>query len=179
VSSAVWELAIGLPILFFVPGYTLTKALFPEWRVRGETALQRALEIAVLAFVLSVVLTVLVGWTLLSVAPGGFQAEWSDPLLQTILAGIALVGFVAGWVRGAYAHDPPVRVVPTEDVGEEGAWELTRRLEELAREQRRLEHRLRVSSADGEERVSLQQDIDRLRREQESLGRQREAAYGR
>ncbi len=178
-TAAVWEVVVGVPLLFFVPGYTIAKATFPEWRVRGPTALRRALEIGTLAFVLSVVLTVLAGELLLAAAPGGFQANWTDPVLESVLAGVALVGLLAGWLRGAYARAAPTPPVPEPDAGEEGAWELTRRLEELGREERRLRHDLRVSDAPEAQRAAIRAEIDRLVGEQEALGREREAAYGR
>jgi Protein of unknown function (DUF1616) len=177
VSPAAWEVAVGLPLLFFVPGYTVTKALFPEWRVRGTLRWRRLLEITTLGFVLSVVLTVLVGGLLLAASPSGFQASWSDPEVEAILGGIALVGFVGGWVRGAYSREPPTAPVPEEEPGGEGAWELRARLDELAREERRLRHQLRTGGVSGTERSTLEGEIDRLRAEQESLARAREAEY--
>src|SRR5271154_4391397 len=101
------EAFAGLLLVFFVPGYTLTKATFPEWRLRGTDALLRVLETVTLALVLSVVLAILVGYALLAAAPGGFQASWSAPLLEACLAGVAVVGFVFGWYRGAYRRGPP------------------------------------------------------------------------
>jgi hypothetical protein len=178
VSPAAWEVAVGLPLLFFVPGYTVAKALFPEWRVRGTLRWRRLLEIATLAFVLSVVLTVLVGGLLLAASPSGFQASWSDPEVETILGAVALLGFVAGWARGAYARSPPTIKGPEEEPGGEGAWELQMRLDALAREERRLRHRLRVGEVSGAERTTLEGELERLRTEQESLGRGREAEYG-
>jgi Protein of unknown function (DUF1616) len=177
VSTAAWEVAVGLPLLFFVPGYTVAKALFPEWRVRGSLRWWRLLEIATLAFVLSVVLTVLVGGLLLAASPSGFQASWSDPEVESILGGLALVAFVAGWVRGAYAREPPTVRGPEPDPGGEGAWEIREHLDELAREERRLRHRLRAGGVSGTERTALEGEIERVRTEQESLGRAREAEY--
>jgi Protein of unknown function (DUF1616) len=178
VSAAAWEVVIGLPLVFFVPGYTVAKALFPEWRVRGSLRWRRLLEIATLAFVLSVVLTVLVGGLLLAASPSGFQASWSDPEVEVILGAVALVGFVAGWVRGSYGREPPSVRTPEEEPGAEGAWELQLRLDELAREERRVRHRLRAGGVSGAERSNLEGDLERLRGEQESLGRSREAEYG-
>jgi hypothetical protein len=178
VSPAAWEVVVGLPLLFFVPGYTIAKALFPEWRVRGVLRWRRLLEIATLAFVLSVVLTVLAGALLLAASPSGFQASWSDPAVEAVLAGVALVGFVAGWARGAYARIPPAVRGPEAEPGGEDAWELQSRLDELAREERRLRHRLRTGSLSGTERTTMEGDLDRLRTEQERLGRSREAEYG-
>ncbi|MFY9717906.1 MAG: DUF1616 domain-containing protein, partial [Thermoplasmata archaeon] len=59
------EATVGGLLLFVVPGFTLARCLFPEWRFRGPDGARRALETATLAFVLSIALTVLVGSALL------------------------------------------------------------------------------------------------------------------
>jgi hypothetical protein len=179
VSPAPWEPVVGIPLVFFVPGYAVAKAIFPEWRVRGEARWKRLLEVATLGFVLSVVLTVVVGALLLAAAPGGFQASWSNPVEEAALAAVALVGFVAGWMRGAYAREPPAAPTPEPDSGEEGAWSLTRRLDELNREERRLRHRLRTTGSSPAERLAIEREIEGLHVEIDRLGREREAAYGR
>jgi hypothetical protein len=170
----------GLLLVFFVPGYAVVKATFPDWRVRGPDPLRRGLEIATLAFVLSVTLTVLVGYFLLDVGPGGFQASWSQPVLEAALAGVALVAFVIGWLRGAYGHEPPVRSrAEGSDDGAEGAWELTRELDRLRREERRLVHRLRAGPADGAAREESERELRRVRDAAGELQREREAEYAR
>lgn len=176
VGANLAESIAGILLVFFVPGYTLTKATFPEWRVRGSTAGLRLLETVSLAFVLSVVLTVVVGYGLLRVAPAGFQADWSDPVLEAALAGIAVVGFVAGWLRGAYAREPPASPVE-EGAGEEGAWELARELERLGREERRLTHRLRTLSGNPTEQTRLREELGEVNARREELQRHREGEY--
>ena len=91
----------------------MTKAIFPEWRVRGPTATLRLLEITTLSFVTSLVLAVLVGYFLLVAGPNGFQAYWSDPILEAVLAGIAAIAFGLGWYRGAYRRTPPTSLPPS------------------------------------------------------------------
>ena len=171
------EAIVGVLLVFFVPGYTLTRATFPEWRLRGPEASLRLLETVTLALVLSVVLTVLVGYGLLTAAPGGFQAYWTDPVLEAVLGGVAAVGFVAGWVRGAYLRVPPLRHAPGTAKAEEGAWELTRELERLEREERRLNHSLRTRGADPVQQVRLREELDRLKALRERLQERREAQY--
>jgi len=95
------EAIVGGLLLFVVPGFAVARALFPEWRFRGPDGTLRALETATLSFVLSVALTVLVGSLLLGLAPGGFAAAWSDPVLEVALAAVALVAVAAGVLRGA------------------------------------------------------------------------------
>ncbi len=175
-SANAAELVAGLLLLFFVPGYTLTKATFPEWRVRGPVATLRLIEIFTLSFVLSIVLTVLVGYVLLSVGPYGFQAFWSDPLLETVLAVLAGIAFVAGWLRGAYGTTPPS---PTPvDAGEEAPpWPLVQELDELRREERRVRHGLRQVPAGSPEAVQLREELDRIQAEATRLKAGREEEY--
>ncbi|MGA8303254.1 MAG: DUF1616 domain-containing protein [Thermoplasmata archaeon] len=170
------EVIAGALLVFFLPGYTVTRALFPEWRLRGPGAYLRWLETVALALVTSVVLTVLVGYVLLAAAPGGFQAYWTDPVLEVSLSGVALVAFTAGWVRGAYRREPPPSPAVAEESGEEGAWELTRELERLGREERRLAHALRTSKGPGDEE-RLRDELARVRAERDHLRERREAEY--
>jgi hypothetical protein len=167
----------GVLLVFFVPGYAVTKAMFPEWRIRGAEAPLRLVETVTLAFVLSVVLTVLVGYALLTAAPGGFQAYWSDPVLEAALAGAAAIGFVAGWVRGAYRREPPQVSRIESGAGEDGAWELTRELERLGREERRLNHILRNQGHDPAEQLRLREELDRVKTRREQLRERREVDY--
>jgi Protein of unknown function (DUF1616) len=172
------EAVAGLLLLFFVPGYTWTKATFPEWRLRGPEALLRLLETVTLAIVLSVVVTVLVGYVLLATAPGGFQAYWTDPVLEAVLGGLAAVGFAVGWYRGAYRREPPAPPPADTGTGEQGAWELTRELDRLGREERRLNHLLRTQTDDPGEVRRVRDELDRVKALRTELQRRREAEYG-
>ena len=174
---AVGEAIAGGALLFFAPGFTVAKAVFPERRVRGPYGVRWAIELVALALVLSVVLTVVLGYVLLVGAPGGFSAAWTDPLLESALAGVALVALVVGWMEGAYARvAPAARLIP-EEPGGPGAWELSVRLDRLQRERRRLERELATTGAsdpgDGPVRQRLREVLD----EEAGLRRQREADY--
>ena len=173
------ETLVGLLLLFVVPGYAVTRAVFPEWRMRGENALRRGVEVLTLSFVLSVSLTVLLGYVLLSAFSGGFSAAWSDPLLEATLAAVTLVAGSVAYLRGAFARVPPIPPRWTEEEpGEEGAWEVTVELDRLAREERRLEHDLRRIGADPERTRVLRSSLEGVRAERESLERRREAEIG-
>ncbi len=173
--AGAFEAVAGLLLVFFVPGYTVTKAMFPEWRIRGPSGLLRLLEIATLSFVLSVVLTVLVGYVLLVGTPSGFQAYWTSPVLEGALVVVALAAFLVAYFRGGFARVPPA-VVPLEPSGgEEGAWELTRGLDRLGREERRLEHELRVRTAG--EGPGIQARLDEVRARSAALRAEREGQY--
>lgn len=174
---SVGEGVVGGLLLFFVPGYALTKSLFPDWRIRGQQGARRLLELVTLSFVVSIGLTVVVGFAILDLAPGGFAAAWSDPVLEAVLAAVALLGFATAVLRGAFSRVPPAISPVTEPAGEEGAWELSRELDRLAREERRLEHALRVSSRDPAEVKRIHSELDSVRAERDSLRARREEEY--
>ncbi len=171
------EVVAGLLLLFFVPGYAVTKATFPEWRIRGPAATLRLLEIATLSFVTSIVLAVLVGYFLLVAGPTGFQAYWTDPVLEAVLAGITALAFGVGWYRGAYRRDPPTGV-PPEPVGESGGWELVEELDRLRRDERRIRHDLRQAAAKSADSARLRSELERIQSEAAALRSRREAEYG-
>lgn len=175
---AAGEAVVGALLLFFVPGYTIAKAVFPERRAAGPHGVGWAIELVALALVLSVVLTVTVGYLLLVGAAGGFSASWGDPLLEAVLAAIALVAFVVGWLEGAYARTPPPARVPPEEPGGVGAWELSDRLDRLQRERLGLERELRrTASTDLDAGARLRLRLDRVTEEEQALRRRREAEY--
>lgn len=176
----VGEAVAGGLLIFVVPGFAVAKALFPERRVRGAGGVRWAVELATLALVLSVVLTVLVGYLLLSTAPGGFSASWSDPVLEAALAAIALVAFVAGLVQGAYARPAPRAPALRDDAGEEGAWELSERLGALQRARAALTREQgRRGATDPEAAAELKSRRAAIDAEERQLQQQREAEYER
>lgn len=164
---------LGAALFFFLPGFAVARAVFPEKRFRGAAGLRGALELVVLSFVLSVALTVLVGYLLLSVAPGAFSATWDTPTLEVALAALAAVGFGVGAARGAYSATPPAGRAPAALAGDEGAWQLSRKLDRLAAE-RRAARRERTGAAEaGTARLA------RIDDEEGALARAREAEYDR
>jgi len=173
------EAVAGFLLVFFVPGYALTRAVFPEWHLAGPDARRRLLETVTLSFVLSVVLTVLLGYLLLTGFPGGFQASWSDPVLEASLALVAGAGFVAAIAQGAFSRSPPGPARLPADSGDEGAWELARELDRLSREERRLMAALAAPSGAGPETDRLQDRLAKVRAEAAAMRRQREEEYAR
>jgi len=171
------EAIAGGALLFFVPGFAVAKAVFPERRVRGEGGVRWAIELVALALVLSVVLTVVVGYLLLVGAPGGFSASWTNPLLETALAAIALVALFAGWLQGAYARLPPQAAAAAEP-GTEGVWELRVELDRLQRERLSLDRELRATpEPQGAIRARLTARREEVVRAEETLRRGRDAEY--
>jgi hypothetical protein len=169
------EAVLGGALLFFVPGFTVTRAVFPRLRLRGPDGLKGALETVALSFTLSVVLTVLVGFALLRFAPGGFAASWSDPLLEACLGAVAIVALVVGLLEGSYAASPPP-AAPT-DPGSAGVWELTRELDRLAREERRIARELAGARTDAADRGELERRLAEVRSEVRAIQARREAEY--
>ncbi len=176
-TTALFESTAGLLLLFFLPGYTTTRAVFPEWRIRGADPWRRGVEVVTLSFVLSIVWTVVVGYVLLAFVPGGFQAPWTNPELQRdspiphgrrVHRRVACGGVRTGSAAGV---SPPGRPRG------EGAWELSRELDRLAREERRIEHAIRVGGGSGPTAVDLEQQLSSLREESSRLRQEREREY--
>jgi hypothetical protein len=174
------EAVLGGALLFFLPGYALTKALYPEWRVRGPAGIRRLVEVVTLSFVVSIGLTVVVGYGLLNLAPGGFSAAWSDPLLEAVLAGIFVLALAVALVRGAFRAVPPAGPPASvaSESGEEGAWEVSRELERLGRDERRVQHALRRAPRDSAEAARLEQELTSIRTEKDAVRTSREEQYG-
>ncbi len=177
-TASVPEAVLGGLLLFVLPGYAVTKALFPEWRIRGEEALLRAVEVGALSLVGSVALTILVGFALGALPGNLFLVQWSDPLLEGILAGIAGVAGAVAVARGAFSRTPPVGPDLAPEPGTDDPARLVRELQTLTREERRLRHALRTERPEGGERSRLEADLADVQRRVEEIKRRREADYG-
>ncbi|MGA7861025.1 MAG: DUF1616 domain-containing protein [Thermoplasmata archaeon] len=173
------EILVGLLLVFALPGYAITKATFPEWRLRGPDALLRSVEIGTLSLVLSVTVTILVGFVLGNLPGSFFQAGWSDPLLETILAAISGVGLAVAVLRGGFSKTPPARPAPEPSPDEEDPMALLRALEESQRRARRLQHALRQLKADDPDRARLEAELADTHRRSQELRANQEAEYAR
>ena len=171
-------LVVGILLVFVLPGYTTTKALFPEWRVRGPDAGLRAVEILSLTLVTSVGITVLAGFALLALPGAGFAASWSNPVLEVVLAVITVAALLGGLVRGAYGGNPPPARELEPSPGSDDGWPIVERLHSLDRERRRVLHAMRTRPGSAEEATRQRAVLEQLDREAETLRRQREAEYG-
>ena len=166
---------LGGLLVFALPGYGVSKAVFPEWRLRGPRALLVAVELATLSFVLSIVLTVLVGFALLNASPSGFQATWSDPRLEAALAGITGVSLAVAVGRGGFARVPPPAPSLEADRGLTGGWDAMRELDQLGREERGLRRSLVTAPPGSDQERELRSRIERVRAEAASVRARREA----
>lgn len=165
---------VGVLLLYVAPGFGVTAALFPE-RLRPSDARARSwLEVATLAFVLSLAMTILFG-ELLQATPAGFSATWSVPSLQVLDGLVAVMGVGVGAVRGAFSRrtDP----VGTGGTVGEGTWPALRELERLAEARRAVDRSLREPGL----LPARREELDRRRRELDDedalLRRRREAEF--
>lgn len=111
------RIAIGLLLIFFFPGFTLMRLLFP--RAEELDTEMGLLFQAVLGAVMSVVISVLVGFILGSPILQGFTSIniWLS------LGGMTILFFILGWYRGAYQflgklHPKLERPLPETDIVE-------------------------------------------------------------
>jgi len=173
---AVVETIVGISLVFFLPGFAASKAVFPEWRVRGPDPLGHALRLVTLSFVLSVAITVVVGFALLNLSPDGFSSTWSNPLLEIALVAITGVALTVAWIRGAFRKGRGVEAERPE-AGNAGSWELMRELEALERERHQLERKRRATDSDSPQAAELDRAIAAVRGRSDSLRRTREAEF--
>ena len=176
-SASPPEILAGLLLVFALPGYAITKATFPEWRLRGPDALLRVVEVGTLSLVLSVTVTILVGFVLGNLPGSYFQAGWSDPLLEALLSAIAAVGLVVAALRGAFSKVPPSAPAPEPSPGEEDPVALLRQLEEAQRQVRRLQHAIRQLKANDPDRTRLEVELGDAERRSQELRTNRETEY--
>jgi hypothetical protein len=177
VTASPPEVVVGLLLVFALPGYGITKATFPEWRLRGPDALLRVVEVGTLSLVLSVTVTILVGFILGNLPGSFFQAGWSDPLLEAILAVITAVAFVVAVLRGGFSKTAPTGPTPEPSPGTEDPMRLVRALEENQRQARRLQHALRQLKSDDPSRSRLEAELADTQRRSQELRATREAEY--
>ncbi len=152
------EAVVGLALLFFLPGFGLARATFPEWRFRGPTGTIHLLETLTLSLVTSVGLTIVVGFALRNTS-FGFGATWANPNVLEVLAALTALGLGVAWVRGAFSAIPPPAPGLPEERGNVGAFETIRELDGLAALERRLRHRRRVAAADDPERPKIDREL--------------------
>ena len=161
---------VGLPLLFFLPGLAVGAATFPE-KLRSGAGWQGPVELAVMAVVGSVAITVLLG-SLLAASPAGLGSTSADPSLW--IADGAVV--VAGGVLWAVRRDAPTPAHVETPPPDEG-WSRLRALERLAREERRVQHELRHGVGEAGRREALELRLSQVRAERRRLTAQAEAEF--
>jgi hypothetical protein len=111
------QIVMGLLLIFFLPGFTLMRMLFP--RAEELDTEMGLLFQMVIGAVMSVVIAVLIGFVLGSPVFKGFTGV----NLWITLGGMSLVFFIYGWWRGAYQfmgklHPKLERPLPQTDIVE-------------------------------------------------------------
>ncbi len=171
--GALFALA-ALALFFFLPGFVWVRALWPEKRFRGPEAVENVVEGLTAGFLLSLALTILIGFGLGN-GPGTFQAAPSDPLLETILAILTAGGLAAGWLRGGWGpHSTAGGAEPSsppEDL--EGT---ISRFEDMEAEERELSRALKGSRGAGEA-SGLRQRLADLRARRRAAEQQRQQEF--
>ena len=111
------QIALGLLLVFFLPGFTLMRLIFP--RAEELDTEMGILFQVVMGSVMSIVFVVLIGFVLGSPVLKGF----TDLNLWLTLGGLTLFFFFLGWYRGAYQilgklHPRLERPLPQTDIVE-------------------------------------------------------------
>jgi hypothetical protein len=111
------QIMLGLLLVFFLPGFTLMRMLFP--RAEELDTEMGLLFQMVIGSVMSVVISVLIGFVLGSQVLKSFTAG----NLWLVLGGMSLLFFIYGWYRGAYQflgklHPKLERPLPQTDIVE-------------------------------------------------------------
>jgi hypothetical protein len=97
--SSIFQVAAGIAIIFFLPGFTLVNLLFPR---RGELDPEYDIIYRVtLGMGVSVVISILVGFMLNAISTEGHGYVTEGPLWAVLLFLTGLFALL-GWVRGAY-----------------------------------------------------------------------------
>lgn len=111
------RIVLGLLFIFFFPGFTLMRMLFPRPE-ELDTEMGLLFQV-VIGAVMSVVIAVLVGFVLGSPTLQGF----TELNIWLALGGLSAVFFILGWYRGAYQflgkiHPKLERPLPQTDIVE-------------------------------------------------------------
>jgi uncharacterized integral membrane protein len=176
-SVPLYESLTALALIFVLPGFALSRAIFPEWRFRGRGGAEHLAETAAMSLVLSVSLTILVGFALQNSPSVGFQASWSFPLLEVLLAGVAGGALVTALYRGAFSKIPPLRIPARRERPGTDAWEILDRLDEFALKERRLAHAIRTGEPSSPEVLRAKEELSRLHDQTDELRQLREREY--
>jgi len=129
----VLQVLLALVVIFFLPGYTLINALFPE---EGELDLELDHLYRIgLGIVMSICISIIVGFAL------GYVGLFYASYLWVTLLGLSGIFFIAGLLRGAYPHIGGWLGIEARRLERKGGPEL-RELYELVKKRRALEREI-------------------------------------
>jgi hypothetical protein len=152
---------LALVLFFFLPGYLLMKALWPEWRIRGKAAVERGVTMVTGAVVSSTAMTILVGFVLGNTA--SFQAGPDNPLLEAVLLVLSVAFFLVGLWRGAYSKWPLPSPSYAEHAlkGEDDTEAFVEEIEAIVREELRLKAEIKHAKRENPEKAErLKEELD-------------------
>lgn len=174
--TELWLAAVGLMLIFFLPGFAVTRALFPERRVFRPPSGKVLVEQLTSSVILSVAITILAGYVWLGTSVG-FQVTWAQPRVEESLAAISGVGLAVAAARGSFARRTPQGPDLPPEAGHSDPMALIRQLDELARRRRSLQHQRRIAGGDSPDSASIDEAIRRIDDEDRALRAQREEEY--
>ncbi|HEV2519661.1 MAG TPA: DUF1616 domain-containing protein [Thermoplasmata archaeon] len=174
--TELWQAAVGLMLIYFLPGFAVTRALFPERRVFRPTSAKVLVEQLTSSVILSVAITILAGYVWLGTSVG-VQVTWAQPRVEESLAVISGVTLAVAAARGSFARRAPKGPDLAPESGHSDPMAIIRQLDELGRRRRSLEHQRRVTGADSPDSVSIDEAIRQIDDEDRALRAQREAEY--
>lgn len=97
---AIFQAILGFLLIFFLPGFTLVKVLFPK-KEALDLELGTLYQI-ILGIGMSIVITILVGIALGSISLHGGRGEFTAPNIIIVLSIITIIFFVIGLKMAAY-----------------------------------------------------------------------------
>ncbi|MEW6069915.1 MAG: DUF1616 domain-containing protein [Candidatus Thermoplasmatota archaeon] len=97
---ATLQAVLGSLLIFFLPGFTLIKALFPRKEMLS-TEFGTLYQI-ILGICMSVVITIIVGTALGSVSLHEGRGEFTAPNIIIVVSLITIIFFIIGAKRSAY-----------------------------------------------------------------------------
>jgi hypothetical protein len=169
----VLEPIAGGLLLFVLPGFAWSRALFPEWPLRGPSASIRWVETLTLSFLMSVSLTIVIGSALSRNNTLDFSASWSAPTVELLLLVATAAGLVVAAVRGGLSWDgAPGRPTSSE---EPSITTTFRDLDRIERDRVRARRALRAARGDVDRELECRHELDRLDQEAREVRERREA----
>jgi hypothetical protein len=174
---------LSLALFFFLPGFFLMRALFPERTLAGPHGPLHVVESVAGGVFLSVALTILIGFGLGN-GPGTFQATPTEPWLQLGLAAITLIGLAVAWQRGGLSLAQSSRSLSEDAPETREAHDLDlwlREMQGIGREEARLRRHRDLARRRGmTTEPELEARLQELKERRRQLERQRvEGFYGR
>jgi hypothetical protein len=156
----VLESIAGGLLVFVLPGFVWSRALFPEWPLRGPAASIRWVETLTLSFLMSVSMTIVIGSALSRNNTLDFSASWSAPTVEILLAAATAIGVVAAWLRGGLTwRGAPRAAGPSDEPDVTGT---LRDLDRIERDRIRARRALHDARGDPKKEAACRETLEEL-----------------